>query len=416
MKISFQYECTLEIDNFNLDHLLAAFKTLLLSLLSSFISQALQQLATSMTEEKTTENVLSCPHCGSQKHKWKTRASSSVSASFITCYGQVNIPQMQVECKKCNKKRYLVRELLEQRPRSRISPSTEQQLALLGALSSYRVCEVSARIFGASFSHATIWRSTQKVGKLMEFSVSEEELGICEADGTGIPIHGAGVRGKELKILIQQNKLETARKTKSNWRLAGIDLGPYNGSWENLFKPSLKAMGSFEKFYLTIDGDQGIKKGLGDAKVKIQRCLWHIPHQLKHNLWQDKIERKSKVWESIMARALELTTIPYLLDKDEISAVLERKEKIFHELLRECEDNGCVACVSYLENARPDLFNAVSNRIVGKTTSHAERVMRTVNLRINYGKWSHNGALNAMKIRLAFYYNGFDPSKGRVIG
>ena len=117
-----------------------------------------------------------------------------------------------------------------------------------------------------------------------------------------------------------------------------------------------------------------------------------------------------------MARALELTTIPYLLDKDEISAVLERKEKIFHELLRECEDNGCVACGSYLENARPDLFNAVSNRIVGKTTSHAERVMRTVNLRINYGKWSHNGALNAMKIRLAFYYNGFDPSKGRVIG
>jgi hypothetical protein len=323
---------------------------------------------------------------------------------------------MQVECKKCNKKRYLVRELLEQRPRSRISPSTEQQLALLGALSSYRVCEVSARIFGAVFSHSTIWRSTQKVGKLLNFSVSKDELGICEADGTGIPIHGAGVRGKELKILIQKNKPDNAEKTKSNWRLAGIDLGPYNGSWEKLFEPSLKAIGTFDKFYLTIDGDQGIKKGLGDAKVKIQRCLWHIPHQLKHNLWEDKIERKSKVWESIMAQALELVTIPYLLGEDEVPAVLERKTKVFQELLRECEDNGCAACVSYLENARPDLFKTVSNKMVGKTTSHAERVMRTVNLRINYGKWSHNGALNAMKIRLAFYYNGFDPSKERVIG
>ncbi len=34
--------------------------------------------------------------------------------------------------------------------------------------------------------------------------------------------------------------------------------------------------------------------------------------------------------------------------------------------------------------------------------------MRTVNLMINIGKWSTSEALNALKVRLAYYYNGFD--------
>ena len=47
-------------------------------------------------------------------------------------------------------------------------------------------------------------------------------------------------------------------------------------------------------------------------------------------------------------------------------------------------------------------------KLNGKTTSLVERVMRTVNMRINVGKWSSAGALNALKIRLAYYYNDYD--------
>jgi len=32
-----------------------------------------------------------------------------------------------------------------------------------------------------------------------------------------------------------------------------------------------------------------------------------------------------------------------------------------------------------------------------------------VNMRTKIDKWSANGALNAIKDRLAYYYNGFDP-------
>jgi hypothetical protein len=64
--------------------------------------------------------------------------------------------------------------------------------------------------------------------------------------------------------------------------------------------------------------------------------------------------------------------------------------------------------VAYLENARGDMFTAISNRLHGKTTSRVERVFRTVNMRINVGKWSMTGGLNVTKVRLAYYYNGFD--------
>ena len=55
------------------------------------------------------------------------------------------------------------------------------------------------------------------------------------------------------------------------------------------------------------------------------------------------------------------------------------------------------------------MFTNFSNKWQGKTTSLIERIMRTVNLRVNVGKWSSKGVLNVIKIRLAHYYNGFNP-------
>ena len=63
---------------------------------------------------------------------------------------------------------------------------------------------------------------------------------------------------------------------------------------------------------------------------------------------------------------------------------------------------------TYLENAQENMFVSLSNRINVKTTSHGERLMRTMNMRNNVGKWNPQGALNVTKVRLAYYYNGFN--------
>jgi hypothetical protein len=106
---------------------------------------------------------------------------------------------------------------------------------------------------------------------------------------------------------------------------------------------------------------------------------------------------------------MEICAIRPLVDcQQTIEMMVESKKKRLEEIIRHCREKEYSHTVSYLENAQPDMFTAVENRLNGKTTSKVERVMRTVNMRANVSKWSKSGALNVTKVRLAYYYNGFD--------
>ena len=110
-----------------------------------------------------------------------------------------------------------------------------------------------------------------------------------------------------------------------------------------------------------------------------------------------------------MARIYEICSIRSGLDDDEeIRAMIALKTKTLDALVEDCRKKECKHAVAYLENARSDLFTGISNRLEGKTSSRVERLFRTVNMRINVSKWTTDGALNVSKVRLAYYYNGFD--------
>jgi hypothetical protein len=192
--------------------------------------------------------------------------------------------------------------------------------------------------------------------------------------------------------------------------VAGLDLGNYNGSWDKLFQNSMDIFKEFNQFLLLTDGDSSILDSLKDKiKIIFQRCLWHIPHQAKFSLWQDKVKHKSADWLYVIAELMEICAIRPLVDCQQmIEMMVESKKKRLEEIIRYCREKEYSHAVSYLENAQPDMFTAVENRLNGKTTSKVERVMRTVNMRANVSKWSKSGALNVTKVRLAYYYNGFD--------
>ncbi len=157
-------------------------------------------------------------------------------------------------------------------------------------------------------------------------------------------------------------------------------------------------------------GDTAIFESLKDkVTILVQRCLWHIPYQGKYVLWKDGVKRKSIEWLHVMAELMEICAIRPLVDcEDTIQAMIESKKERFEQVIEYCRENEFKHCVSYLENARCDMFTAVENRLQGKTTSRVERLFRTVNMRVNVSKWSTEGALNLTKVRLAYYYNGFD--------
>ena len=111
----------------------------------------------------------------------------------------------------------------------------------------------------------------------------------------------------------------------------------------------------------------------------------------------------------VISELMEICAIrPFVDCQQTIERMVESKRKRLDEIIKYCREQGYPRTVSYLENARPDMFTAVEKRLNGKTTSKVERVMRTVNMRASVSKWSKAGALNVTKVRLAYYYNGFD--------
>jgi len=294
--------------------------------------------------------------------------------------------------------------LLGMEPKKRVPDETRRKLALMGALTSYRVSEKFGKMFGWAVDKMTIWKSVQQIGAEMDFVLDENEEPRGEADGTGVGITGIPKRGKELKVLVQYKK-------GGGIRVAGIDIGNYNGSWDKLFQKSLAVIKGFKQpFLLLTDGDTSIFESLqGKVKILIQRCLWHIPYQAQYVLWKDDVKRKSVDWLHVVAELMEICAIRPLVDcPDTIQAMIESKRERLEKTMEYCREKGFKHTVSYLENASGDMFTAIENRLEGKTTSRVERLFRTVNMRVNLSNWSKEGVLNVTKVRLAYYYNGFD--------
>jgi hypothetical protein len=393
-----QFRVSLERSDFS--SIMKAFLILLPTLLEDFFQKVL--VGFGEYEMALQKKSFACTSCGNDtEFRWKTRHGKATK--ILTWFRWITIAQLQVQCKRCEHKQYITRQLLGMEHRMRVPHETLRKLALMGALTSYRVSEKFGKMFGWAIDKMTIWKSVQEIGSKLEFALDPNEEPRGEADGTGVGITGIAKRGKELKVLIQYKK-------GGGVRVAGIDIGKYNGSWNRLFKKSIEVIKGFKKFLLLTDGDTSILDGLGGkVEILIQRCLWHIPYQAKYVLWEDKVKRKSPEWLYVIAELMEISAIRTMVDcQDTIQAMIASKQDRLDKIIAFCKENDFKHTASYIENARNDMFTALENRLRGKTTSRVERLFRTVNMRVNVSKWSTQGVLNVTKVRLAYYYNGFD--------
>ena len=398
--IEFSCQFRVEISSSSLATILIAFSKLLPQILTDFIQKVVLGFGEKAMGQ--TRKPFSCDKCGNDKEFiWKTRHGKATK--ILTVYQWVILQQLQIQCKECGHKINITRKLLGIEPMKRIPKEVYRKLGLIGSLTTYRVAKKIVSMFGWAVDKKTIWKSVQKTAQEIEFKVDSEELPEGEADGTGIGIKGIAKRGKELKVFVQY-------KRGGGVRVAGLDIGNYHGAWDKLFQNSIEVMKRFKRFLLITDGDTSILDGLKDkVKILIQRCLWHIPYQAKYVLWEDGVKYKSSEWLQVMSELLEICAIrPFVDCQKTIEKIIESKRKRLEVVIKECIEKGYRHTAAYLENAKPDMFTAIEKRLTGKTTSRVERVMRTVNMRVNVSKWSDTGALNVTKIRLAYYYNGFD--------
>lgn len=399
VQIEIDTKLKIELDTSSLSEILAQFSLILLDILSQFIEAVLLTFA---EHHLVRGDLFECKTCGTKNRlHWKTR--NGKKTGLQTPFGKVFIPQLQLQCA-CGSRMVITRQLLHIEQRCRIPSITIRMLGFIGSLTSFRVAEKITRLFGVQLNKMTVWRCVQRLGESIHFDLDPDECNVGEADGTGIPIQGVAKRGRELKVFVQLVK-------SGGCRIAGLSIGNYDSQWNKLFKPLKESLALFTNFQLITDGDTSILKGLGKRlNIIYQRCLWHIPHQFKFTLWKDKVVRKSSKWGEALAKLIDIVNVKSILAEDRndiIGPLITAKKEKLQELIAYCHSEGWKSCASYLTNAQNDIFTGVEKRLAGKTTSHVERVMRTVNFRINVGKWSTSGALNACKIRLAHYYNGW---------
>jgi hypothetical protein len=321
----------------------------------------------------------------------------------MTIFGIIQIPQLQVKIVDTGKRKVITRLLLGIGPRIIIPEITIKMIGLMGSLATYRVVRKIAGMFtNVGFSLMTILRCVRKTGDMIKFNIDEKEKNELHADGTGLPILNSGKRGKELKILAQMKK-------NGQIQIAGMAIGKYNGGWDKLFKPLIDSLKAFKEIILITDGDDCILKGIKGIKVILQRCLFHVPYEAKYTLWQDKIKRKTETWIYILTKLIDICNVRKIKEDESIAVkTIENKKYELEKLIQYCEEHNAGKTSVYLRNASKDIFSGIEKKVMGLTTSLLERMMRTLNMRINLGQWSTQSALAICKIRGAYYYNGFD--------
>lgn len=397
MKLNLNLNINISVDSSSFYKIIKSFTKAVKDFFQEIVIKVLLYYANQYMKDGTLGIILK-----SSKLTWKTSKGNDIT-SILTIFGRIKVPQLQVLNHDTGKRQYITRILLGIRPRIRIPEITKKILGLMGSLASYRVVKKIVSIFSsAKISLMTIMRCIRDTAKTITFGVDEKEKNEFEADGTGIPIKRAGKRGKELKVLAQ-------RKKNGGIRIAGMLIDKYKKGWDELFAPLKQSLKKFKEIFLITDGDTSPLKGLSGIKIIIQRCLFHIALEAKYTLWKDKVKRKSDPWKYILAKILDITNVKRIREDEGIAKnIIKWKRNQFTRLINYCKKRFYFNTYIYLKNTKKDLFSGIEKKVMGGTTSLVERVMRTINMRINIAKWSTQSALAVSKIRGAYYYNGFD--------
>ena len=150
------------------------------------------------------------------------------------------------------------------------------------------------------------------------------------------------------------------------------------------------------------DGDMDLT---GCARL-IQRCLWHLPHQLHHFLWQDGrgIEARRPYVKALIKALQGARSTQEMIDQ--YSKVTER-----------LRSHGFNHAALHLERAKPEIHTARENNIFYATTFPVEREMRELNRRADVGvRWSVRGVENLLLVKTYMRFNRRNMNDRKGIG
>jgi transposase-like protein len=348
-------------------------------LFSYLCEQSDQALARQLTEDFIALQVhwfishrqeLTCPRCESSnliRKGWRNRV-------LISSRGRLNLKVLQSRCKVCGR---------TFRPFN----------GWAGIPSSRRFLEElveKAVTLGAQFSFA---RSAQTLRLLTGGTISPEGIRRKIADDAKrISLPQPMPRQT---VLVDATKIKAGHKERGEPVYLAItaERGPQKHGRPTCVKslihlhvgdaaPVKKRLQAVMPDYLVHDGGEG----LADCAKNVQRCRWHLTHQLKHYLWQDQVPHDFRPAFQNGLRSI-------LADRKEGPS---RYKRFTDNLMA----FGFEKTAGHLQGASDEAFSHIKERgFAYIDTSPLEREMRELNRRADIGaRWSPKGLGNVLKV------------------
>lgn len=348
--------------------------------------QSDQALARQLTEDFRTLQVhwfinhrqqLACPRCESSnliRKGWRNRV-------LISSRGRLGLKVLQSRCKACGRT-FRPFNGLAGIPSSRrfLEELVEKAVTLGSQFSFSRSAQTLRLLTGGNISPEGIRRKIADEAKRIYFQ-QPMPMQTVLVDATKVKA-GHKQRGEPvfLAVTAERGPKKHGRPTcvKS---LIHLHVG--NAA------PAKKRLKAIMPDFLVHDGGES----LADCAKNVQRCRWHLTHQLKYYLWQDKVPNDSR-----SAFQNDLRSI--LADRQEGPS----RYKLFTDNLTSL---GLKKTASHLHGASDEAFSHIKERgFAYIDTSPLEREMRELNRRTDIGaRWSSKGLENVLKVMFHRRFN-----------
>jgi hypothetical protein len=315
-----------------------------------------------------------CPACGGHHFIRKGRRIRV----YKSVLGKSHLPILQVQCVACGRRFCPYKDSIGLYFTERISEALKQrQLELTCHISYKKAKRFIQSCLGISPSPMTIRKAfDRKAKQIRNMPVSALDK-IVYNDSTKVKA-GPKERGVSIHLAVtaKPGKMFGKRHTMRK-QLLFLKTGNANTIKKTL--KSLNAKG------IVHDGDMDLT---GCAPL-IQRCLWHLVHQLKHFLWLDGLPHQQKE-----PYVKELISI---LFRSRTTQIMKERYQHFLETLK---TKHLINSFGHLKNAETEIETSRNNGFDYHTTSPVEREMREINRRADIGvRWSVKGIENLLLVK-----------------
>lgn len=335
-------------------------------------AQSLRQLQNNLYEQ--LKEQLICPDCAGDiiiRKGWRKRHLKTSRGSF-------KLVVLQASCKSCGRTFRPLNDLIGL-PFSRrfLDEFVEKGIRVAVDLSFAKASRIIKSLTRCQISAAAIRQKLHARAARLKL-----DNNVCGktvlVDSTKVK-SGKKMRGSPVHVAITAHKgPQRAGRPSIKKRLLHLHVG---GSGK--LRKRLKRIGAEN---LVHDGFEN----LAGCATNVQRCSWHLVHQLKYYLRQDGVRYRLRPFYQNSLKTI-------LWDPE------NGPEKL-KTFIKELQNNGLKQSATHLNNAVHEAFTWINDSgFTYKTTSPLEREMRELNRRADVGvRWSDKGVESVLK--LLFYY------------